>query len=327
MKKRVNILTVIGLASVIFLAYGCKKAVLPTVTTAEVSAITINSAISGGEITADGGDDIIAKGVCWNTTSAPTIADSKTSDGKGITGFTSNMSGLQAGTLYSVRAYATNSAGTAYGEEFTFITKIADIDGNQYTVVKIDNQMWMAENLKTTKLNDNTTIPNVSDNVAWSGLSTAAYCWYNNDEAYFKPLYGAFYNWYAVGTGKLCPTGWHVPTDAEYNALELSLGMPSAQLDIWGWRGTDQGTQMKNTTGWNTGENGNNKSGFAALPGGYRYYTDGSFYGNNILSYWWTGTEHDADRAWYRRLDGNNAGVYKASTNKPAGKYVRCIKN
>jgi uncharacterized protein (TIGR02145 family) len=125
----------------------------------------------------------------------------------------------------------------------------------------------------------------------------------------------------------LCPAGWHVPTDGEFNTLELYLGIPSAQIDNWGWRGIDQGDQMKNTTGWASGQNGTNTSGFSALPGGYRYYLDGTFNADGILSYWWTSTTLDATRSWYRELDGTDHGVYKAGVEKAAGKYVRCVKN
>lgn len=327
MKKGSTLLTAISLISMIFLIYGCKKATAPTITTAEITAITINSAVSGGEITADGGGEIAKKGVCWNLTGEPTTADPKTDDGTGSGSFTSTLSPLVAGTTYYFRAYATNEAGTSYGEEFTFMTKIPDADGNQYTVVKIGSAMWMAENLKTTKYNDNSLIPNVTGNGAWASQTTGAYCWYNNDMAFNKPIYGALYNWFAVNNGKLCPAGWHVATDSEYKTLEQSIGMAQAELDLWGWRGTDQGTKMKNSTGWSAGQTGSNASGFAAIPGGYRFYQDGSFYNQNILSYWWTATENDATRAWYRRLDGDNAKVYRASGEKPAGKYVRCVKN
>ena len=327
MKKGLSLLALICVISVFVLLQGCKKATVPILTTAEVTGITINAAVSGGDITSDGDDEIIARGVCYNTSSNPSITDSKTSDGSGSGIFTSNLSGLQPATTYYIRAYATNSVGTSYGEEFIFNTKMADSEGNQYTVVKIGSQMWMAENLKTTKYNDNALIPNVTGDAAWAALTTHAYCWYSNDAAYNKPLYGALYNWYAVKSGKLCPTGWHVPTDAEYNTLELSIGIPQAQIDTWGWRGTDQGKQLKNTTGWSTGQNGTNTSGFAALPGGYRYYETGAFNGQNTLGYWWTATEVDATRAWYRMLEGTNNGVYKAGTEKKAGKSVRCMKN
>jgi uncharacterized protein (TIGR02145 family) len=210
---------------------------------------------------------------------------------------------------------------------------MADIEMNTYNTTTIGTQVWMAENLKTTRLNDNTLIPNITDNTAWTLLDaplpngTPALCYFDNQEAIYKPLYGALYNWLTVLTGKLCPTGWHVPTDAEYNTMELYLGVPLADINLYDWRGTDQGSQLKSTTGWPAGQNGTNTSGFSGLPGGYRYAADGTFQALDQWTYWWTGTEHDATRAWYRRLDGNHNDVYKASTEKRGGKYIRCIKN
>jgi uncharacterized protein (TIGR02145 family) len=204
---------------------------------------------------------------------------------------------------------------------------MTDQAGNVYKTVEIGTQTWMAENLKTTKFNDNSSIPNVTGNSAWSNLTTPGYCWYNNDEATNKPLYGALYNWYAAKTGKLCPTGWHVPTDTEFKTLEMSLGMTQSQADVTLWRGTNEGDQMKSTTGWKTGENGTNTSGFSALPGGYRYHQNGVF--NNIgeLGYWWCFNESAPTLGYYRRLDGNNDGVYRDGTLKAAGKYIRCVKD
>lgn len=325
MKKK--LIYFICILAVTILMNGCKKATLPEVVTADISELSLTTAVSGGEITSDGDDEITAKGVCWNTTGSPTISDSKTIDGKGSENFVSSISGLQAGTVYYLCAYATNSVGTAYGESITFSTKIADVDGNQYFTILIGSQIWMAENLKTTKYNDNAQIPLVTGNTAWSTLTTHGYCWYMNDATAYKSLYGAIYNWFAVNSGKLCPTGWHVPTDVEYITLETTLGLPVAQSTQWEWRGTDQGKQMKKTTGWNQGENGTNTSGFSALPGGYRYYVDGNFAGVGLLGYWWTSSAADASTSYYRRLDGNNNGIYRASAPKSAGKSVRCIKN
>jgi uncharacterized protein (TIGR02145 family) len=204
---------------------------------------------------------------------------------------------------------------------------MTDQAGNVYKTVEIGTQTWMAENLKTTKFNDNSSIANVTGNSAWNKLTTPGYCWYNNDEATNKPLYGALYNWYAAKTGKLCPTGWHVPTDTEFKTLEMFLGMTQSQADATLWRGTNEGDQMKSTTGWKTGENGTNTSGFSALPGGYRYHLDGVF--NNIgdLGYWWCFNESAPTLGYYRRLDGNNDGVYRDGTLKAAGKYIRCVKD
>jgi uncharacterized protein (TIGR02145 family) len=327
MKKGLSLVVILCMFSFIILMQGCKKSTLPELTTTEVSGVTLNTAISGGDITSDGNEDITARGVCWNTSGDPAITDSKTSDGTGSDSFTSNLSGLVKGAVYYVRAYATNSVGTAYGEQIIFSTQIDDLEGNKYNTAPIGSQVWMAENLKATKYNDNTLIPNVTGTTAWISLTTHAYCWYDNDAVTNKPLYGAIYNWYAVKTGKLCPSGWHVATDADYGTMEVALGMPQSEVSEWEWRGTDQGKQMKSTTGWSTSQNGTNTSGFTAIPNGYRYYQNGGFNGIGILGYWWTGTEADAATAYYRRLDGSNNDVYRASAPKNAGKYVRCIKN
>ena len=296
-------------------------------TTTTATSITSTGATAGGNITDAGGGSIIARGICWGTAPNPSVTGNKTTNGTGTGTFTGNLTGLTDGTTYYYRAYATNSSGTTYGQEFSFITPVTDVEGNMYKTVVIGAKVWMAENLKVTKLNDNTDITYAPEAVDWIVLTGAGYCWYNNDPDFNKPIYGALYNWYAANSANICPTGWHVATDEEYNSLEVALGLPQADVNTWGWRGTDHGSKMKSTTGWNAGENGTNTSGFTALPGGYRYYSDGLFNGQNSLAYWWTATEHDADRGWYRRIDGNNSAVYKASTDKRAGKSIRCVKN
>jgi uncharacterized protein (TIGR02145 family) len=307
--------------------------VVPTLTTTAVTGVTLTTAVSGGTISADGGGAITVSGICWAETQNPLATDSHTTDGTTTIGsFTSNLTLLSTGKTYYVRAYATNSAGTAYGNQQSFTTfhetsTVTDADGNIYNTILIGTQWWMAENLKTTRYNNNTRIPKVELSAAWIALTTPGRCYYNNDSVTYKPIYGAMYNWFTVNTGNLCPTGWHVPTDLEYNTLELFLGIPSANINDWGWRGTDQGAQLKNTTGWAAGENGTNTSGFSALPGGYRYAVTGTFNDLGNLTYWWTATNDGTGGAWYRRLDGNNNGIYKASTEQTAGKYVRCVKD
>jgi uncharacterized protein (TIGR02145 family) len=315
--------------------------VVPTLTTTEVTGVTYNTAATGGNITDDGGGAVTARGICWATTLNPIIgATNTTTNGTGTGVFVSNITGLTDGTNYYVRAYATNSAGTAYGNQQLFTTvhqtgTLTDNDGNTYRTVKIGNQWWMAQNLATTKYNDNSSIPNLTLDADWiaeNGTAghNGAYCWYNNDGTTYKPLYGAIYNWYAVNTGNLCPTGWHVPSDLEYQTLELFLGMAPGtnpgEVGAWEDRGTDQGTQMKNTTGWASGQNGTNTSGFSALPGGYRFGVDGTFQALNQQSYWWASDQVDAATAFYRRLDGPLTTVYRMGVLKSAGKYVRCIK-
>jgi uncharacterized protein (TIGR02145 family) len=208
-------------------------------------------------------------------------------------------------------------------------SKIAeDADGNIYETVIIGDQVWTKENLKTTKYNDGTSIPLVTVNSIWNSLSTPAYCWQNNDESVYKNLYGALYNWYAVNTGKLCPTGWHVPTDNEWKTLEMYLGMTQEQADGSGtYRGTDQGTQIKNTTGWSIG--GTNNSGFSALPGGCRDDINGAFYYTTSKAYgwFWSPINDTATDVCYRGLTSSIGGISRLFVTKRYGFSVRCVKD
>ena len=316
------------------LTFTTGPAVLPTLTTTAISTIALTTAVSGGNITDDGGAAVTARGICWSLTGTPTVTDNPTSNGTGIGSYISNLTGLTAGTSYHVRAYATNSVGTAYGAMIIFNTKIADVEGNTYNTVTIGNQVWMAENLKTTRWSTNVAIPNVTDNTAWSTLVTPAYSWLDNLSSN-KDVYGALYNWFTMETGQLCPTGWHVPSETEWGTMETTLGLPVDSVSNWGWRGlaSQLGNQLKSTTGWFTGANGTNTSGFSALPGGYRYAEDGGFVRLSAgieLSYWWTSTQTTSPNtysAWYRRLDGSRVTTYRASVEKQGGKYVRCVRN
>jgi uncharacterized protein (TIGR02145 family) len=310
--------------------------VLPTVTTTAVSNIAQTTATGGGNVTADGYATVSARGVCWSTSSNPTTAGSYNSEGSGTGTFTSNLTGLTAGTLYYVRAYATNSVGTAYGNEISFTTSISDIDGNLYKTIKIGSQVWMAENLRTIRYKDGTAIPLVTDGYVWRYSSSPAYCWYNNNEATYKTTYGALYNWYTVNTGNLCPTGWHAPTDAEFTTLENYLIANGFNYD-----GTTTDNKiakaLASTTLWAssaiTGAVGNtdypdkrNASGFTALPGGYRYF-DGVFYNVEINGIFWSALEDDGWSARTRALFSNDGIVYIGDCEKVDGFSVRCIKD
>jgi uncharacterized protein (TIGR02145 family) len=294
---------------------------LATVTTAVPSSYTASGAVTGGEVTANGGGTITASGVCYGTTANPDITGDHSTDGTGTGTFTSTLSGLTDGTVYYVRAYATNSAGTAYGSQVQFLTKVSDKEGYLYNTVLIGNQVWMAENLRTKKYNDDGDVTLVTDPTVWAALTSEGYCWYNNDEATNKPLYGAMYNWFAVNKGNLCPTGWHVPTDEEWTTLTTTLGGES----VAGGKLKEDGT-----THWlspNTGAT--NESGFKALPGGYRYRVDGTFNDIGKLSYWWSSTTYiyDTAKGYYREMFNDQASVSREGAYKTAGKYVRCLKN
>jgi len=292
---------------------------VPTLTTTAASSIAQTTSISGGNISSDGGATITARGVCWSISANPTTAlTTKTSDGAGTGAFTSSLTGLTANTTYYFRAYATNSVGTAYGNQLSFTTTntVTDIEGNIYNTITIGTQTWMKENLKTTKYNDGTPIPLVTDNIAWAALTTPSYCWYNNDATTYKNTYGALYNWYTVNTGKLCPTGWHVPTDAEWTTLLGGENVPGGRLKEIG------------TTHWSSPNAGaTNETGFTALPGGARNF-DGSYYDVGKLGTWWSSTEYSSSSsAWFRPMNYNDTNVNRNYTNKQNGFSVRCLRN
>jgi len=203
---------------------------------------------------------------------------------------------------------------------------VTDVDGNTYMAVTIGKQVWMTENLRTTKFNDMSVITNVTGNNIWANTTIPAYSWFDNDTAY-RDLYGGLYNYFAVESGKLCPDGWHVPSNDEFKALEKSLGMTQAGADSLEWRGTDQGKKMKSRTGWNYNGNGTNSSGFSGLAGGYRYGVDGSFNDLGAVSYWWTSSKKSSTLGLYRRLDYNQIKVYAEGVRLQAGKYVRCVRD
>ena len=196
---------------------------------------------------------------------------------------------------------------------------VTDIDGNLYHTVTIGNQVWMVENLKVTKYNDGTIIPYVTDNTTWAGLITDAYCWYNNDATTYKNTYGGFYNWYAVNTGKLAPTGWHVPSDSEWTTLTTYLGGES----ISGGKLKETGTIH-----WQSPNAGaTNETGFTALPAGYRFI-DGTFYNFGVVGTWWTSTEGVTNIPWNRTVYNSESGVYRTNNGyKDHGLSVRCVKD
>jgi len=204
---------------------------------------------------------------------------------------------------------------------------VTDIDGNVYKTVKIDDLWWMAENLKTTKYRDETVIPNVTVNATWAGLSTGAYCYYDNDSDNAE-TYGALYNWNAVNDARgLAPEGWRVASDDDWKALEMHLGMSQTDADLTGDRGTE-GEKLKSTSGWNSSGNGIDEVGFAALPGGYRVYSSGAFVSMGAHAFFWTASETGPSYAWRRELYYDSVAVTRYSSfHKGHGFSVRCVKN
>lgn len=304
----------------------------PALSTGAVSLITDVSATVGGNVTADNGGAIDERGICWGTAVNPTVEDNFIAAdlGDGTGEFAANLTELVMGTTYYVRAYAENSAGTSYGDQVTFNTLLRDVDDNLYDVVRIGSLLWMAENLAATNFNNEAPILTDYAGAAWAALATPAYCWYNDNEALNKPLYGALYNWFAASNANLCPEGWQVPTDAQYRDLEMALGMSQTDAELRGWRGDDEGTQMKSTSEWLTA-NGTNSSGFNAFPAGYRYYEDGAYQHAGNIAYFWTMDEDTGDRGMMRQLgldaDGlDHTNINRQNAMKTAGKSVRCVK-
>ena len=194
---------------------------------------------------------------------------------------------------------------------------VIDIDSNAYHTVSIGTQVWMIENLKVTKFRDGSPIPLIITSEEWIYMTTTGYCWYKNDSS-LKDTYGALYNWATVATGKLCPSGWHVPTDSEWNTLITYLG------------GEDKaGNKLKesDTDHWVVPNEGStNESGFTALPGGDRS-ANGSFSGLSFYGTWWSSSENGNYDAWYQLLYSSSNFSFRTDTKKRNGLSVRCLRD
>ena len=197
---------------------------------------------------------------------------------------------------------------------------MSDNDGNTYKTIQIGTQVWMAENLKTTKYRNGDQIEPVADDANWGTLTAGAYCWYNKDAAANKATYGALYNWYAVNDSRnIAPAGWHVASDAEWTTLTnylVSTGVSSF--------GLLKETGFSHWLSPNTGAT--DSSGFTALPGGNRYI-DGAFNGVGGYGLWWSSSAYGASSAWGRSLGYDGANVSRANGYKQIGFSVRCVRD
>jgi len=302
---------------------------IPVLTTTIVTAISQKTATSGGTITSDRGAPITSRGICWNTTKIPEIADPHTNDGTGSGTYASQMTGLTPNTRYYLRAYATNSKGIAYGNLESFATlkilidSVADIDGNIYHVVAIGGKKWLRENLRVTHYRNGEEIPNVTLDTQWKILTNGGYCMYDNLAANGS-AYGNLYNWHALSdTRGLCPTGWHVPSDSAWTELGDSLGGTS----VAGGKLKSTGTIEQSTGLWySPNTNATNSSGFTGLPGGYRI-NYGTYYSMGNVAYFWSFSEYAADKAWLYILDANNEELNRNFDFKTNGFSVRCCKD
>ncbi len=328
--------------------------VSPTVSTSAVSGVTQTTAICGGDVTNDGGSPVTARGVCYGTSNNVTLDNSThTVEGSGTGPFTSNLTGLTPGTAYRVRAYATNSEGTSYGEIKTFTTTygtdgqpcpgaatVTDVDGNVYNTIMLGNVCWMKENLRTTKFSDGTPIALGSDS-----SSTVAYRYYPDNDSANVATYGYLYNWSAFihnqegQTGNLqgiCPTGWHIPK-LEMQTLSIYV---SGQADyICGGASSNNAKALASTTGWRSSSTAcspgndpasNNVTGFSLLPAGY--YHPGLISNLSQTAVLWNATNNGTLNRWpyqlfYSSSKFSGGGGQSEIMMKTYGHSVRCIRN
>jgi len=302
-------------------------------TTAMVTKIRNTSALSGGQVTDEGGVEVFERGVVWSTEPNPKINQGTgTKDGGGMGSFTSEITNLLPNTTYYVRAFATNASGdeyepyTSYGNEVSFTTQpnftegsgVTDVDGQQYESVFIYGQEWMKENLNVSKYRNGDPIPEVKDQDEWANLTTGAWKYYAN-KTENGVVYGKLYNWYAItDTRGLAPEGWHIPTEREWHSLYVNLG------------GSPSGGKMKETgtEHWHYPNVGaTNVSNFTALPSNPRPVHSGS---ENILrGQWWSSTvEPNHGPYIFTVLNADGFGdLFPAVITGSTAYSVRCIRD
>ncbi|MFM1795090.1 MAG: hypothetical protein RL642_1475, partial [Bacteroidota bacterium] len=276
-----------------------------------------------GNIGNDGGNPILKSGVCWSTSPNPTLDDSLVlSTDKQNISVTVTVGGEDRKIYF--RVFALNEYGIGYSEDLTSKTPlktVKDIEGNEYKTFQLPSgTRWMAENLRTSKFANGQPIPNITDDNAWGNLTTAAWCYYNNNSN-FNIEHGKLYNFFTVlDYRNVCPSGWHVSTDEDWRELEVFLGM-SIEESLYdsfdkGFRGTasNVGGKLKSSTGWN--QNGTDAVGFNAKPSGLRSVHPGLLSGYNVSfdvlnqnAYFWTSSFDNNGKAWERILMISNNGV------------------
>jgi uncharacterized protein (TIGR02145 family) len=297
---------------------------VPTVSTSAASDVAETGATLNGSIDSDGGNAITATGFRWGQ--AANLSDAQDLAGSATSGsFTGSLTGLAAGTTYYFTAFATNGEGTAHGDTLSFTTTAAapafnscgdsyNYQGHNYATVQIGSQCWFAENLQSSSYNDDTTIPTGLDDATWAGTAIGAVAAYNDDESNVATS-GRLYNWYAVNTGLLCPTGWHVPLNTEFNALATELGGTS-----------NAGDAMKSSSSDSPAWNGTNTSGFSAVLTGVKQ-AGGLYDEESTSSYMWASDLHIGGSSQWTVLYTFHGTLVLTLGNKNYGLPVRCLQD
>jgi uncharacterized protein (TIGR02145 family) len=301
----------------------CKKdnSELSTVETYVPLYIASSAATIGCNVISDGGSGIADCGVFLSESANAETTGTRLHMGNDKGTFLGRVAGLAPNTQYFLKAYATNTKGEAYGEELNFITPvtITDYDRFVYGTVRIGTQLWMAENLKSTHyLNGDligTTNPATLD---ITSENSPKYQWsYGGTDANAQ-VYGKLYTWNTVSdTRKLCPSGWHIPSDTEWTTLETTLGGYSTAGSKLKEPGNEHWLSPYNI-------DATNESCFSALPGGYRSLS-GPFFLILNETYWWTSTESEEGKSWTRHLSTGGTSIDRVSVLKSWGVSVRCL--
>ena len=316
------LILLLGIITLMF--SNCKEDItLPKVTTSPMLKITYSNILLGGYVFPKEGGSITSKGICWSLDTLPTIDDNKKIyDLTTFGSFEIKVTEFILDTIYYFRAFAINEAGVGYGEVMKFRTycgTVTDIDGNIYIAIRIGSQIWMGEDLKVTKYQNNDPIPCINDNTQWSNLTTGAYCSPNN-YLHEVGIYGLLYNFYAVkDSRKISPQGWHIPTTGDWQMLINYLGGDSfaggklKELGIKHWQYPNTGAT--------------NKYIFTALPGGNRS-SSGIYERYNYFGEWWSSTAPQGSTgAFSFELIYNKSEINLSYNSFRDGLFIRCIKD
>jgi uncharacterized protein (TIGR02145 family) len=289
----------------------------PTLSIKPVGNISQHSAVNECLITSDGGSPVTSGGFCWDTLPDPDTTNHKIRCDVGTGDFSSTLTNLIPNTTYYVKAYAVNSQGIAFSYQRIFCTlpdkvygKEWDIEGNTYRTVRIGDQNWMAENLRTSTLNDGSPIYLIDDWCFAVYNMSPAFCWFNYDQETFKFSYGGLYNWLSVNSNKLCPTDWRIPTEEDWNELATSLG----GVEVAGGKMKESGISH-----WlfpNTGAT--NESGFTALPVSLAECGSAFFPAGSYAAWWSSGGS-----IWSPTRDRSDLVEWRDNSNR--GYPVRCV--